>query len=304
MSESTLVGGKHANSRARRRPDPGKRRGSTRIKISPPFSDVLCAVDGSRDSAEAVRQVIALSGPSTTLGFVAVSHTVGVGLSAQADLGEQRARAALDEAVRQVRQAGLDASAELRHGARPSEQLLTQSTEHDLLAIGSHGGSRFGGMMLGSTATQIAHQAQVPLLVARRSSGEDDFPRQILLASDGSPGSWTAARAATRLAIARGSELKVLFVPDGHPERYRELFKQVTAIERLTGSTPAFADVPGEPATRIVEAARADGSSLIAIGKRGLRGIKALGSTSERVVHRAPCSVLVVPPAPGLVALD
>jgi nucleotide-binding universal stress UspA family protein len=299
MPEPTLVGSQFDNSRARRRPDFGKERDSTPA-LSPPFSDILCAVDGSRHSAEAVRQAIALGGPAAALSFVAISHTVGIGLSAQADLGEQRARAALDEAVRQARQAGMDASTELRHGARAGEQLLTQSVEHDLLAIGSHGGSRLGGMMLGGTATQIAHQARVPLLIARRGTGESDFPREILLASDGSPGSWAAARAATRLALARGSELRVLFVPDGHPERYRELFKQVTEIERLIGCTPAFADQPGEPASRIVETARSQGTSLIAIGKRGLRGVKALGSVSERVVHRAHCSVLVVPPAPTL----
>jgi nucleotide-binding universal stress UspA family protein len=198
----------------------------------------------------------------------------------------------------------MDASTELRHGDRAGEQLLTRSIEHDLLAIGSHGGSRLGGMMLGSTATQIAHQSRTPLLIARRGTDEDDFPREILLASDGSPGSWAAARTATRLALARGSELRVLFVPDGHPERYRELFKQVTEIERLIGTAPAFADRPGEPASRIVETARSQGASLIAIGKRGLRGAKALGSVSERVVHRAPYSVLVVPPAPTLATLD
>lgn len=303
MSEPTLVGSTRGASRIRRRPDFGKGNDSTPA-LPPPFSDVLCAVDGSRDSAEAVRQAIALSGPATVLGFVAISHTVGVGLSAQADLSEQRARAALDDAAWRARQAGIDASTELRHGARAGEQLLTQSAGHDLLAIGCHGGSRLGGMMLGSTATQIAHQAQVPLLIARRGSGEEDFPREILLASDGSPGSWAAARTATRIARARGSALRVLFVPDGHPERYRELFKQVTAIERLTGSAPAFDDLPGEPAARIVEAARSGRSSLIVIGKRGVRGIKALGSVSERVVHRAPCSVLVLPPTPALAELD
>ncbi|MGE5407272.1 MAG: universal stress protein [Syntrophothermus sp.] len=35
------------------------------------------------------------------------------------------------------------------------------------------------------------------------------------------------------------------------------------------------------------------------IGRRGVSGIKALGSVSERVVHRAPCSVLVMPARDG-----
>jgi nucleotide-binding universal stress UspA family protein len=40
-------------------------------------------------------------------------------------------------------------------------------------------------------------------------------------------------------------------------------------------------------------------SSLIVIGPRGVSGGKALGSVSERVVHGAACSVLVVPSPHG-----
>jgi nucleotide-binding universal stress UspA family protein len=37
---------------------------------------------------------------------------------------------------------------------------------------------------------------------------------------------------------------------------------------------------------------------LVVIGSRGLHGLKALGSISERVAHQAECSVLVVREAP------
>lgn len=262
-----------------------------------PFSHTLCAVDGSRGSAEAVRQAVALCGSTAEIEFVAVSNTVGAGLSAQADLGEERAREALEEATRRARKAGLAASAELRHGARVSDRLLAASPGHDLLAIGCHGGSRLGGLMLGSTATQLAHRSQVPLLIARRSADDSDsFPQEIVLASDGSPGSWAAMEKAVRIAQARDSALRVVYVPDGHPERYRQLFKQLSALERALGSTPAFLDSPGDPARQIATAARAAQSSLVVIGKRGLHGLRSLGSVSELVVHRAPCSVLVVPP--------
>jgi nucleotide-binding universal stress UspA family protein len=33
--------------------------------------------------------------------------------------------------------------------------------------------------------------------------------------------------------------------------------------------------------------------TLVAVGSRGLTGVRALGSVSERVAHQAPCSVLV-----------
>ena len=268
-----------------------------RVKASPPFTDILCAVDGSRGSAEGMDQAIALCGPGTALRFVAIRHEVGVGLSAQADLSEMHARDILEKSVSVARQAGVEASISLLRGAPPSDLLLAEALEHDLLVVGCHGGSRLGGIMLGSTATQIAHRAERPLLVARRTvDGRDDFPQSVLLATDGSPGSWAAARIATRLSQAHDSELRLVYVPDGmHPERYREVLKQLTVIEKATGSSPAVADNPGHVDERIGEVARASQSSLIVIGRRGVGGIKALGSVSERVVHRAPCSVLVAP---------
>ncbi len=262
-----------------------------------PFADILCAVDGSRGSAEAVRQAIALCDPGTAIGFLAVYYAVGVGLAAQAELSEQRARAALDEAALLAQRASVHASTELRSGTPTSDLLLAEGAKHDLLVLGCRGGSRIGGIMLGSTATQIAHRTEQALLVARRTADGNEVPQSILLATAGSSGSWAAARMSTRLAQARNSELRVVYVPDGtHPERYREVLKQVAVIEQATGAPPPVIDAPGHAAERIIEAARAGQSSLIAIGRRGVRGIKALGSVSERVVHHAPCSVLVVPP--------
>ena len=37
---------------------------------------------------------------------------------------------------------------------------------------------------------------------------------------------------------------------------------------------------------------------LVVVGSRGVHGLKALGSVSERVAHQAECSVLVVREAP------
>lgn len=52
--------------------------------------------------------------------------------------------------------------------------------------------------------------------------------------------------------------------------------------------------VQGSPHRRIVEVADETGASLVVMGSRGRTGLKALGSVSERVAHRAPCSVLIV----------
>jgi nucleotide-binding universal stress UspA family protein len=204
------------------------------------------------------------------------------------------ARAVLDEAASIARGDKLETSVSLLRGSDSSDMLLAEAAGHDLLVAGCHGGSRNGGMMLGSTARRLAQHAEVPLLIARRTIDADNFPQSVLLATDGSDGSMAPAGAATRLAKARGSALRLVYVPDGRrAERYREVLKQQALIELVTGSSPKLAEDSGHVADRICEEAKGYRASMIVIGRRGLSGVKALGSVSERVLQRAQCSVLV-----------
>ena len=63
------------------------------------------------------------------------------------------------------------------------------------------------------------------------------------------------------------------------------------------GSDPVVLRSSGHAHERILETAAAESVSLVAVGSRGLTGLRALGSVSERVAHRARCSVLVARPA-------
>jgi nucleotide-binding universal stress UspA family protein len=49
---------------------------------------------------------------------------------------------------------------------------------------------------------------------------------------------------------------------------------------------------PGEPFDEPV--VLSEFADLVVVGSRGLKGLKALGSVSERVAHEARCPVLVV----------
>ena len=46
----------------------------------------------------------------------------------------------------------------------------------------------------------------------------------------------------------------------------------------------------------ILDAAEHTDAALVVMGSRRLSGVHAFGSVSRRVVHDAPCSVLVIPP--------
>jgi nucleotide-binding universal stress UspA family protein len=61
----------------------------------------------------------------------------------------------------------------------------------------------------------------------------------------------------------------------------------------VAGDTPAKVHVDErEPVDALLDAATS--CDLLILGARGLPGVRALGSVSERVAHRAPTSVLVV----------
>jgi nucleotide-binding universal stress UspA family protein len=264
----------------------------SRVARTPPapFPSVLCGVDSDPASTVAVRQAIALATPGATFHFIAVSTTHSLPRFRKEEL-----LGSLDEAGELARGAGIAASTELIEERTVLDLLLPASEHHDLLVVGSRSRSRASGILLGSTAGGAAHETQRQLLVAREPPAPGRFPGAILFASDGSPGSWAPARAAAAIAASFNSALEVVHVVDRiHAERLAVLEAQVAEIREVTGAEPGLKKPPGHSTEVIIEAARERRSSLIVCGRRGLHGLRALGSVSERVVHRAPCSVLLI----------
>jgi nucleotide-binding universal stress UspA family protein len=257
------------------------------------FASVLCGIDGSRTSLEAARQagVLARGG---RLRLLAVTWEQGTGATAVAVLSRWRAERCLDRARQDLRELDVEPLIELVDDPQATERLLREAEQHDLLVVASHGRSRPGGILTGSTASTALHRATVPLLVARRPPGEARFPDRILLALDGTEPSRAAARVAAQLARRHGSEVAVIASADHDPARRRAVSEDVAAILAATGTEPVVLGEHG-PAHRAIAAAAADaGSSLVVTGSRGRAGAAALQSVSERIGHEAPCSVLVV----------
>jgi nucleotide-binding universal stress UspA family protein len=156
---------------------------------------------------------------------------------------------------------------------------------------------RAAGIALGSVAAMLAHRAPVPVLLARRPPGERGFPRLMLVASDDSPDALRAARLASAIARRHGSEVTLVHADDEEEsERQPPPARATAELFKGTGVEPVIAIEEGSPPDRIVELADQNDTSLIVVGSRGLAGIRALASVSERVANRAPCSVLIARP--------
>jgi nucleotide-binding universal stress UspA family protein len=256
------------------------------------FSRIVCGVDGSDEGFEAVRQAGRLA---STVGRVTLTSvwnagaTVALGWSPPAAYAPTGTRADLEEAVTRARgllPATLAVESSIVQGP-PAPMMAVEARRHDatLVAVGTHGHGRLPGILLGSVTTQLLHNAPCPVLIARPPAAPNEFPRSIVVATDGSPEARRAVAVGEALATRLGAELEAVVaqsggLPDAAGIELRGPGGRHSPLRRLRG-----------PAAEVLGDLRPD---LLVIGSRGLRGLRSLGSVSERVAHESTASVLVV----------
>jgi nucleotide-binding universal stress UspA family protein len=160
---------------------------------------------------------------------------------------------------------------------QPTRRLPDDLARSDatLVAVGAKGTGRATGILIGSVTTALLHDAPCSVLVARKAL--DDFPEAIVVGYDGSEPSRGAVAAARDLAERTGALLRILAAGE----------------EATAGVLPDEVEVDDRPPLLALVEASKD-VDLVVVGRRGLRGLRALGSVSERLGHEAQCSVLVV----------
>ena len=152
------------------------------------------------------------------------------------------------------------------------------------------------------------------------------YPRNIMLATDGTEDSTRAAHAALALAASSGAELHVVHVgqsapsnvsatamrpalpgePPGYAERQARLLldRQVGEIRAAGGSITEAHLKMGRPAAEVIALAAEAGADMLVIGSGGPHQMRravaattrraALGKVADAIVRTAPCPVLVV----------
>ena len=238
--------------------------------IPPIFSRIVVGVDGTEAGFDACRQVAHLADPDAEIHAVTVVHGV----------------AAVEDVLhRAVEILGERAHASCLQGP-VTDALLDEARRFGatLVALGTHEHRRATEIVLGGVAGEILHEAPCSVLIARRCSLEA-FPRQIVVGHDGS------AQALSALAVA-----------DALEQRFGATVRVVSSLagklvdEGMVRQRSGVEVAVEPPVVALVDASR--DADLLILGSRGLHGLQALGSVSERVAHDASCTVLTVRHAP------
>ena len=260
-----------------------------------PFRRIVCGVNGTRSSAAAAERAIELADGGGAIELVAFTDVRGTGPTLMAGTGIARTQRALDAARHAAAERGVQATTECRHHREPRRALLECAADRDLLVVGAHPGSRAGGIMLGSTATLALHDSAVPVLIGRSMPEGRRLGEHVLLASTGSGSERRAAAIAAAVAALAGGSVTLLHVegPTGSDVRH-ELALEATEVQGITGIDPVVVTTRGHGPDPIVRSAAELGVTMVVLASRGLSGVRALSSVSERVGAAAPCSVLVL----------
>lgn len=209
-----------------------------------------------------------------------------------------------------------DLSSELRIG-RPVDEMLgaAEDFDADVTVVGYRGKGLIARTLLGSVAAALVRQSTRPLMVAREWG--DDAPKRVLAAVDLDADSREVIQTAANWAKRADAELHILYaweiagLADYHtampniPARNLDMEVMDDSRHRLEGlvnealgegHNATLHVRPGTAAYEIVFAAERDKFSLVVLGSHGRRGFTKflLGNTAERVIERAPCSVLIL----------
>jgi nucleotide-binding universal stress UspA family protein len=231
------------------------------------------------------------------------------GLSTLVDLLEEEGTEATAAVAERAREYDVPVTEAMVSGV-PFQEILGYADERgiDLISMGTGDRSRLESYVVGSTARKVNRLSHCPVLTVR---GGDEIPttayENVLLATDGTPGSERAVEECSALAAEYDAFVHVVYVVDSRIARSGSLMKLMEddgkracndAVSRVQGEGVQVRQelLRGRPAERLLDYADEHDIDLISTGTHGRTGIDrfVMGSVAEKVIRRSEKPVLTV----------
>jgi nucleotide-binding universal stress UspA family protein len=269
------------------------------------YDTILVPTDGSDVAEVAATQAIALAER-----FGAGVHA----LSVREDGTDERAESAVDAVAERAATAGVDATTAVVDAAGAVHRtILDYAADHDAdcIVMGTHGRTGLDRYLLGSVAERTLRESPVPVLTVHEDTVVEQDLDAILVPTDGSDCSETAAAHAADLAAATGATLHIVHVVDlgvlpvdGSGALLDELQQAgqqalesvIDRADEADVSSVQASVLSGTPYRAIVDYAESEGIDLVVMGTHGRTGFDRylLGSVTERVVRLSERPVLTL----------
>jgi|GEM_PF-868845 len=277
---------------------------------------ILVATDLSPTCGNIFRHAMALAADGG-----AELHVLNVQILRSSAYGPGRQVAAApnteDEINKQLRQLTADFEGRLVHkierNERSASAILHYAKQNDigLIVIGAHANTKISRLFLGSVAYEVLRMAELPVLVVKPDhvSSSGGY-RKVLLPVDFSETPEILQRRALMLSHEDGADYRIVhaikmdevaqvYAPglaSYKHEKAKASLKKLVADADLPGSSEQQILSGADPVDeQIAHYAKEFGADLIVMCRADMVRVKRLilGSTTERVLRRASCPVLV-----------
>ena len=205
----------------------------------------------------------------------------------------------------------------------PDTAIVESATDSsaDIIVMGARGVKGVKRIFLGSVTRSVVNNSPKPVLVVKRAAWETPRKMKILFATDGSPSAIATAKLLAASIFYDDFEMTVLNIqhsdfyniPDRFVMEVDDRMKQTVAdrrtqefaeSEKILEDTKSYlggkyANLQavtkfGDPSYEILTTAEQMQADIVALGSRGLQGIKSmLGSVSRNILIHAKSSVLI-----------
>lgn len=200
---------------------------------------------------------------------------------------------------------------------RPAEALIDSGRTALMTVVGAHSQNVIGQVLLGSVATEVAEQADGPVVVIPTSEAKKEFHGPVVVGVDGSEHAASALEFGMQEASLRGVELYAVHVWEDETHGYGRIYpladdpindtryEQAVRLlaEQIAGWREHYPDVAvhrrvlrGRACDALDWLARQHEAAMIVVGCRGLNRVAGalLGSTSQHLLREAQHPVVVV----------
>jgi nucleotide-binding universal stress UspA family protein len=249
-------------------------------------------------------------------------HSIGPYKAALMQLGEELAPRIIDATAALLKDLRAKVSTVVTTG-HPADAIVAVGMQSgsDLIVMGNRGMKAVGSLLLGSVTRAVAINCERSVLVVKPPQGKSDGPLKVLFATDGSDCASETERVLSLIPFRPDTSVTAVYVSLSTymdiPERYRkgldEPLKKIVDGMKISETKHAekvleeartrlkekFQNVAvliknGDPSEQILQAARETGVDVIALGSRGMCGVRGmLGSVARNVLGHADCSVLI-----------